>query len=530
MQDILRLFFSYLSGIWRFRWIALIIAAIICPIGWFYVATLPDVYKSSAKVFVDTDSVLTPLISGLVVQTDEGRRVSMMTRVLFSRENMEKLARMTDMDLRAKTPQQMDVLVNSLKRKVNLDRQRGTSDIYNIHFQDTSPELAKRVVQSMLTIFVESNLGSTRQDQDSAEQFLQREIKDYERRMIEADRKLKDFKLRNLDFVTAKGNYYTRLKSAKDAHKAAQENLKLAQMRVQELEEQTRGVEAESEAIQQQHYREWLDASVKSVTAPHDDRIGALEAQMDDLLLKYTDLHPEVIALNRTIERLKARRDVARAEFIAVQQGSRAKGDFDNPLYKEMRLRLSEAEADVATQGANVENLAEKILELQRAVDHVLQLEGEQQQLTRDRNILEDNHSQLLTRLEKARLTREVDSSVDTVRFRILDPPKVPREPSGPNRVGISSGVFVGAIAAGIAVAFLISLLRPVFGDRRQLNEAVGVPVLGSVNMIWTSKQKRKRRIVNLAYLIGILGLVGSFTLVFTIFSLRIDVMAYLPI
>lgn len=528
MQEILRLIFGYLSGIWRYRWIALIIAAIACPIGWLYVANLPDVYSSQARVFVDTDSVLKPLIRGLVVDTNESRRIDMMTRILFSRENMEKLARMTDMDLRVKSPQQMDGLVSQLRGKVHLHR--AGSNIYKISFEDPSPELCKRVVQSMLTIFVESNLGSARQDQDSAEQFLQREIKDYERRMIEAERKLKDFKLRNLEFVTSKGDYYQRLQNAHDAHGLAQEQLALAEEWVQELTQQMKGVSAENDKIQEQQYQDWLRESVKVATASYDQRIMDLESQVDDLLLKYTDLHPEVLAMRKTLDRLKAQRDAARAAFISEQGGGKGSADFANPLYKEMRLRLSEAEAQVATQKARVENLGAKIIELQRAVDHVLQLEGEQQQLSRDYSILQKNHSQLLTRLEKARLTRQVDNNVDTVRFRTLDPPKMPRSPSGPNRIGMSSGVFGGALAAGIAVAFLISLLRPVFGDRRQLNEAVGIPVLGSVNMIWTRKQRNKRRIVNIAFVIGFLGLIGSYALILTVFSLGIDVMSYLPV
>jgi polysaccharide chain length determinant protein (PEP-CTERM system associated) len=527
MQEIIRLAFYYLSGIWRYRWVTLIIAALLCPLGWFYIANLPDQYSSSARVFVDTDSVLTDLLSGLAIQTDDNRRVAMMTRVMFSRENMEKLARMTDMDLRAKTPQQMDGLVGSLKRRVNL-RHRG-SNIYEISFSDTSPDLAKRVVQSMLTIFVESNLGQARQDQDSAEQFLQREIKDYERRMIEGERKLKDFKLRNLEFVTDKGDYYGRLRAAQDAHKAAQEALELAVKRRDEMHEQFRKVEAENEQAKQQYYDEWLENAAKTVTAPHDERIRQMDAKIDELLLKYTELHPEIIALKQTLERLKERRAEARAEFIAVQAGG-AKDFAGSPLYQEMRLRVSESDAEVATQEARVASLGEKIQSLQRAVDQVLQIEAEQNQLTRDYGILKGNHSALLTRLEKARLTREVDTSADTVRFRTLDPPKVPQKPTGPKRVGMSSMVFAGAMAVGLAIAFLFFLLRPVFSDRRQLNEAVGIPVLGSVNMIWTAKQRRRKRIGNLAFFVAFFGFVGSFCLVLAVFYLDIDVMSRLPI
>ncbi|MGB5834182.1 MAG: Wzz/FepE/Etk N-terminal domain-containing protein, partial [Thiohalocapsa sp.] len=221
MQEIIRIALFSLSGIWRYRWYVLIIAALVSPIGWAYVASLPDEYRSNARVYVDTDSVLTPLLRGLAIQTNDGQRVRMMTGILFGRENMEKLARMTDMDLRANTPEEMDDLVKDLKKRVSLKQTGG--NIYQISFKDQSPELAKRVVQSMLTIFVESNLGSSRQDQDSAERFLQREIKDYERRLIESERKLKDFKMRNVDMLSEKGTFYDRLKDSRNALTAAQD-------------------------------------------------------------------------------------------------------------------------------------------------------------------------------------------------------------------------------------------------------------------------------------------------------------------
>lgn len=528
MEEILRVVFGYLSGIWRYRWIALLLAAAMAPIGWFVVASLPDVYSSSARVFVDTDSVLKPLIQGLVVQTDDRARVSMMTRILFGRENMEKLARMTDLDLNAKTPAQMDELIEKLRRKVKL--QQASPNIYTISYQETTPELCKRVVQSMLTIFVESNLGTAREAQNTAEEFLQREIKDYERRMAEADRKLKDFKLRNLDFVTAKGDYYQRLKDAKDAHKTTQDERDLAQKRLEELRQQLEGLEAENMQIEQQQHQDWLKAATKEATASDDARIEELEIQIDELLLKYTEVHPEVMAMRRTLDRLKAQRDAAREQFIAEQTRSMGTGMVANPVYQEMRLRYSEALAEVASKEAQVENLARRIIDLQRTVDHVLQLENEQKQLSGDHEILKKNHAQLLTRLETARLTRQVDSSADTVRFRILDPPDLPRKPSGPNRVVMSSGVFAAAVAFGVAVALLLSLIRPVFGDRRQINEVLGVPVLGSVNMVWTKKQRRKRRFMNLAFGASFLALVGSFALVLLVFVMDIDVMSHLPI
>lgn len=529
MQEIIRIVLFYLSGVWRYRWYMLIIAAVISPIGWAYVASLPDQYRASARVYVDTDSVLLPLLSGLAIQTDDNRRIRMMTNVLFSRENMEKLARMTDMDLRAKTPEQMDALILELKQRVNLQT-AGASNIYTITFSDESPDLAKRVVQSMLTIFVESNLGASRQDQDSAERFLQREIKDYERRLIESERKTKDFQMRNLDMLSEKGSYYQRLKQAKDDLIAATENLAIATSKRDEITSQMEYLESEGANLPA--FRTWVEKSAKTETSQMDLKVAELESQIDELLLRYTEIHPEIIAMRRALGRLKRQRDEQRAQLQkekSTDEVAVAQSLNENPIYQEMRLRLADAESDLASHDTRVTTLRDRIERFQTAVDEVLQIEAEQKQLNRDYETLKGNHQQLVGRMEQARLTREVDTSVDTVRFRTLDPPKVPQDPSGPDRIGMSAGVFGGALVSGLAVAFLLAQLRPVFFDRRQLTEITGIPVIGSVNMIWTPRQRLRDRISGIAFTLMFIGLLAGFGLVLTVFILDIDVMSRLP-
>ena len=97
---------SQLRGGWRFRWVAVGVAWAIALAGWFAVALMPNQYEARAKIFVDTDSVLKPLLAGLAVTTDPVSQVNMMARVLMTRPNLEKVARETDLALRAKTPEQ----------------------------------------------------------------------------------------------------------------------------------------------------------------------------------------------------------------------------------------------------------------------------------------------------------------------------------------------------------------------------------------------------------------------------------------
>lgn len=93
------LILSYVSNVIARRWTVLLIAWIICPLGWLAVASIPNSYTSEAKIYVDTQSLLRPLMKDLAVQPDVDSQLDIMRRTLFSRANVEKIIRKTDMDL-----------------------------------------------------------------------------------------------------------------------------------------------------------------------------------------------------------------------------------------------------------------------------------------------------------------------------------------------------------------------------------------------------------------------------------------------
>ena len=99
MQEILAQVFSYLWGVWRHRWLALAIAWVVAIAGWLWVWSMPESYVARARVYVDTNTVLRPLLAGLAIQPDHENRIGLLSRTLLSRPNLEKLMRMTDLDL-----------------------------------------------------------------------------------------------------------------------------------------------------------------------------------------------------------------------------------------------------------------------------------------------------------------------------------------------------------------------------------------------------------------------------------------------
>src|SRR5262245_54931237 len=99
MDTMLEQLLDYLRGMWRRRFIGLAVAWLIAIGGVVAILMMPDQYEATARMYVDTQTVLKPLMTGLAVQPDVDQQVGMLSRTLLSRPNMEKLVRMADLDL-----------------------------------------------------------------------------------------------------------------------------------------------------------------------------------------------------------------------------------------------------------------------------------------------------------------------------------------------------------------------------------------------------------------------------------------------
>lgn len=523
MHDLVVLLLRYARGTWRFRWWMLGIAWAISVVGWSIVAKLPDEFQASARVYVDTSSVLRPLLKGIAINTgDTQQTIFLMTRTLLSRPNMEKVMRMTDLDLQANTDAERDAIVDDLKERIRLS---GTSreNLYTISFTADSAEHAKLVVKSLLTIFMETNLGEVRKDQDSAAKFLAQQKAEYERRMRELENELTRFKQRNLDFLPdGSGGYYDRIRDGKEKIAAVTLELSLLQER---LDATRRQIEGEEPSF---GLGPAMEGEMRIASGDIDRRIQTMQLRLDELEVKYTDRHPDVVQTKQSLANLQAQR----GQFIAEAKRNASSGEGSalynvdkNPIYQQMRMTMVGLEADVAAKQRLLEVLEGQVAELENSVDKVLALEAQRRDLQSDYDIVKKNHKVLEARLESARIGRKADSTSDNVRFRVVDPPRAPSAPSGPNRVLLSSMVLLGGLAVGFGVAFLMSQFRPTFDERQILNDTLGLPVLGSVNMVWTSDQIRARKVRNVSFVLTLSGLLLTFSVVLALYQFNIELL-----
>lgn len=507
MDELIRQLMGFVRGTWRYRWAGLITAWAVALIGGLAVFLSPDKYQASARIYVDTQSVLKPLMSGLAVQPNVDQQIAILSRTLISRPNVEKVVRMADLDLDIKTKADKERLIDELIKDIQI-RGSNRENLYDIEIRNASPDKAKRIVQSFVTLFVESGIGDNRKDADSARKFIQEQIKAYEKKLEEAENRLKEFKLRNLSLDAEAGrDYFTRLSEIGNQLKQAKLDLKEAEQSRDALQRQLAG--GEEPAL----YPQGVPEAVVDTSVPEiDGRIEALQRSLDELLRRYTDQHPDVIGTKRVIAQLEKERKqelAARAKKPASQQV--AAGGKMNPVYQQLKISLAESEATVASLRSRVGEYENRLAQLMARAKLQPQIEAEFAQLNRDYDVHKRNYDGLVSRRESANLAGEMESSSSMAEFRLIEPPRVAPKPVAPNRPMLLSGVLAASIVVGIAIAFVLSQVRPTFSDGRTLREISGLPVLGVVSMLRSELRARKERRGMFAFIGGLAALICTY-------------------
>jgi len=500
MAEIIALILNFLKALGKYRWHAIAITWIVAIAGWIVVLSLPNQYQASARVYVDTQSILRPLMSGMTTMPAMEQQVLFMRRTLFSRPNVERVVREVDLDVSARNTKEFDKIVDNMMASI---RMAGTErdDIYTISYSAPSAKQGRDVVQAFLTIFVEGSFSGKRQDSEKAVQFIDDQIRNYEERLENAENSLKEFKIKNMGMLPNQGaDYNSRMMSTNEALNQAR--LELAEA------EQARN------AIRRQISGDTRTAPgqrpLPAMTDPAlEERIAGVNKVLDSLRTQYTEQHPDIVANRRLLEQLLARK----AEEAKNVKPSADRGASYSPMLQQLNVALSEAEARVASLQARVNEYSARVATLRGQSAQVPEIEAQLAQLNRDYEVNRENYQKLVERRESAKMSGDLSSATDMLSFRVIDPPLAPPTPSGPNRLQLFTAVFVAALAAGLAGAFLLSQVRPTFLSQAALREATALPILGAVSMNWTAEQTvlRKRRLIGLAAAVLLLfGAYGS--------------------
>ncbi len=518
MDELLSQIFSVVRGLWKNRWLGVMVAWGVAAVGALVVLSTPEKYEATARIFVDTQSILKPLMSGLAVQPNVEQQVVMLSRTLISRPNVEKLIRMTDQDLGAGSPSVQEALIERLTKTLEI-RNAGRDNLYLLSFRDSSPDRAKRVVESLVSIFVESSQGGTRKDSDSAKKFIDEQIKTYVVKLEEAETRLKEFKIRNIDIQGADGKDMVgqlgtvsaqlsqarlELREAENARDAARQQLAL---------EKTQHADAASRSLAQ-------ESSTATATPEIDGRIEAQKRNLDALLQRFTEQHPDVVGARRLIRELD---EMKRREVAELRKAAQARPVLvaNNSLaFQELSRLLATSEVQVASLRARVGEYEARAGRARTLMKTAPQVEAELAQLNRDYEVNKKNYNDLVARRESAALSGNLETAAGVADFRLIDPPRASPRPVSPNRLTLLPLALLAALGAGLAAAYIASQLRAVFYDARSLRDVVDLPILGVVTLVRSPESVLKDRVDLKKFLAASGGLVGVFIVGMAVLSL----------
>ncbi|RZU98374.1 XrtA system polysaccharide chain length determinant [Spiribacter vilamensis] len=479
MREFVKYLLGELRGTWRFRWYGLLIAWVVSLAGAASVLTMPDEYRVTARVQLDTQSMLRPLLQDLAVEPNLGIRMRALTATLLRRENVERIATENDLLLTASTPAQEERILERLEQEILIQGMRD-SPIYQIGYTANGASQAKGVVQSTLDILTEEAMGVTMSDARSATSFLEEQVDDYEQRLRAAEERLAEFRRANVGMLPNQGggDFYQRLNRTEEEIENLESDLETAERRRRSLREQI--VRLESNPSQR------IEQSPRFQQLSEDLRTS--QQRLDELLLRYTAEHPDVQTLEDRIERQRQRREALETE----DPPDRARTDNrDSLVYQEFQLRLNDLESEIASIRTRLEQRQERRGELLTKVDEITEVEKRLTDLTRNYQSTQQRYQTLISRLQTAQMTTAADRSAGQMSIRLVDPPRTPEEPDGPPRALFMTAVAPVGLGMGGAFAFLLHLVRPVFQSRERLAEISGRPVLGSVSLVLTRRQRQ---------------------------------------
>lgn len=466
------------------RWLAFGVAAGVAVVAGVGIPYVPERFEAKARVYVDTMTVLKPLMVGLTYQPNIDQQVEMLARTLISRPNVERLASTAALGLDASNPSAREREVSRLMEQIKV-APTGSENLYEITYRGPSPEGARRLVEATLDMFVNAGTRTKKRDSEAAGRFIDEQIRGYEAKLVEAESRLKDFKVRNFGVSgVSDKDYFARISALSDEVSKLRTDLGAAE---NSRDSYRRELAAEDPQLPPE-----LAPKFDGAVPDADARLSAQRKRLDELLSRYTDEHPDVVSARRIVAQLEAE---ARERKEAEAHGASKTGKAaTSPVYQKLRVSLVEAEAQVASLRSQLA-AQQRLLDQARAeAGRLPQVEAELAQLNRDYDIIRKNYDVMVARRESASLGMKLDETSQLADFRVIDPPRVSPTPVFPGRLHLALISIVLSLAAGVGAAVAAEAMRPTISDLKSLRLLSSRPSLGAVTLVVTPESQRLQR------------------------------------
>ena len=447
---------------------------------------IPKKYTSSTTILVQESNIIGPLMEGRAVPTGVSDRAGMITEVAFSHKVMTEILKAGGWMAGNPSPLAQDKLSEKVIARTKISNP--SNNLIQIDYTDADPQRAYEVTRRFAEMVMQESLATKERESRDAYEFIDSQVSQYHDKLSDAEAKLEQYRNENPDARPGTG---------------ADVNARIGELRrqVENAKVDLIDLRSQEAALRSQLSGQDEISIVQSRSGQMRARLADLMSQRDQLLLTYTDRHPDVVRLQHQISDLQQDLQAEESRPKAPLSSTSINDSTEyNPLYGELKSNLAEAQRRSAAMSSRIAS-GESMLgtELTRSA-HIASSESALAELTRDYEVNRDLYQDLLKRRENARVSMNLDAERRGLSFRIQEPASVPLRPSGLRLLTVTlAGMFI-AIVVPLLLLFAMAKLDPRVRSALQIEHDAGLPVLGVVPAYRTkSAQARDIRRISMA-------------------------------
>lgn len=422
----------------------------------------PKTYTSEALLYADQSNILQPLLRGQAEVT-QPERINEARELLQSRSFLEQVGLDSGLIQGDESESARNLIVAGLRK--DLDLRVSNRNFLKLSYSSGDPNKSFTVLSAALDSFIERTVRKKRSESKSAYEFIDSQVKSYQRQLEVAEERLKQFKSGNQDGT--EGSVQARIEGLR----AAIENLKLEIQQASSEIQLTQRQLAEEEPVRR--------VTVNPGQSSSQLRLAALYQELDTLRLRYHEKHPDVVSIRGQIEDLRAQV----SDEDETDRAGEVTEVMENPVYQTLKLQLSETRTELEVKRNRLASLERLLEEAFARSERVAANQAELAELTRDYDVTRGVYEDMLQRRERARLSMTLDVQGEGVSYIIQEPATYPTHWDGLQlyQVGLA-GPFLGS-AAVLGLLTMLVMLDQRIRSPRELQQALPEPaqVLASI-------------------------------------------------
>src|SRR3990172_10379699 len=305
-----------LNTIYRRKDIVIAIFLVIAALTSYLAVSLPNIYRSSTMILVTPQKLPASYVASTVTTTIEQRMLAM-TQQILSRTSLANIIR--DLNLFPAGGSQADIeaRVERLRRDVNIDIDRNRSGTFNLSFEAQSPQIAMQVTSRLASLFIDENVREREQQATGTTAFMNTEVDRLRKELEEQEN------IVNLYKAQHRGDLPDYLDANLRTMEQLRRELESSMLRLTSVEE--RKAIMDKQAAEAARLAAGVAGDDKSGTARAILSRAGIEARSKELelmLTRYSERHPDVIRLKQEMAMTLAETKVGADDTATTKTGS----------------------------------------------------------------------------------------------------------------------------------------------------------------------------------------------------------------